>query len=179
MADCPAEAVQIAVERSKVLQELGGSILKSTNGIGTIHEPAIQSTDPRLGVEAALSAFDAQLNSRTFLSKNDFPVNNRLLGGGTNLVNQDLITFQTELTKASAMGTSCTCARIRPTTAITLRAICLHRLGKPISKLAFRHHLARGGGLDYNRIAGPGAVPGVYSGVMIARVNAGREYPGL
>jgi len=36
----------------------------------------------------------------------------------------------------------------------------------------FRHHLGRGGGLDYNRIAGPGALPGVYNGVLIARVNA-------
>lgn len=168
----PAEAVQIAVERSKVLQELGGSILKSTNGIGTIHEPAIQATDPRLGVEAALSAFDAQLNSRTFLSKNDFPVNNRLLGGGTNLVNQDLITFQTELTKASAAGTE-----------LYLRKNTTYDRNNAPSNLfasswqtnieaGFRHHLARGGGLDYNRIAGPGAVPGVYNGVMIARVIA-------
>ncbi len=168
----PAEAVQIAVERSKVLQELGGSVLKSTNGIGTIHEPAIQATDPRLGVEAALSAFDAQFNSRTFLSKNDFPVNNRLLGGGTNLVNQDLITFQNELTKASATGTE-----------LYLRKNTTYDRNNAPSNLfasswqtnieaGFRHHLARGGGLDYNRIAGPGAVPGVYNGVMIARVNA-------
>jgi len=78
----PTEAVQIAVERSKVLQDLGGSSLRNVNGVATIHEPSIQSTDPRLGIEAALAAFDAQLNSKSFVSKNDFPVNNRLLGGG-------------------------------------------------------------------------------------------------
>ncbi len=168
----PAEAVQIAVERSKVLQELGGSVLKSTSGINTIHEPAIQATDPRLGVEAALSAFDAQFNSRTFLSKNDFPVNNRLLGGGTNLVNQDLITFQNELTKASAIGTELYLRKNTTYDRNNAPSNLFRSSWQTNIEAGFRHHLARGGGADYNRIAGPGAVPGVYNGVMIARVNA-------
>ena len=100
----PSEAVQIAVERSKVLQDLGGASLRNSHGIATIHEPAIQVTDPRLGVEQALAAFDAQFNFRTYYAKNDFPINNRLLGGGTNLLQQDLVTFQNEVTKATAIG---------------------------------------------------------------------------
>ena len=34
-----------------------------------------------------------------------------------------------------------------------------------------RHSLLRGGGTDFNRIAGPGARPGIYNGVLIARLR--------
>lgn len=168
----PAEAVQIAVERSKVLQELGGFTLRSTNGISTIHEPAIQATDPRLGMEAALSAFDAQLNSRTFVNKNDFPVNNRLLGGGTNLVQQDLIVFQNELVKTTAYGTDLYFRKNTTYDSNNAPSNLFASSWQSNFELGFRHPLGRGGGLDYNRIAGPKSPPGTYSGVLIARVNA-------
>ncbi len=167
----PAEAVQIAVERSKVLQDLGGTVLRNVNGIATIHEPAIQGTDPRLGIEAALSAFDAQLASRTFLSKNDFPVNNRLLGGGTNIVNQDLLTFQTEVTKATAYGTELFARKNTIYDSNNQPSNLFPSVWYTNLEAGFRHHLGRGGGLDYNRIAGPGSVPGTYNGILIARVN--------
>lgn len=168
----PSEAVQIAVERSKVLQDLGGSVLRNGNGVSTIHEPAIQATDPRLGMEAALAAFDAQLNSKTYINKNDFPVNNRLLGGGTNLLQQDLITFQNEVTKATAYGTELFARQNTSYDANNAPSNLFGSSWQANIEAGFRHKLGRGGGLDYNRIAGPGALPGVYSGVLIARVNA-------
>ncbi len=168
----PTEAVQIAVERSKVLQDLGGSSLRNVSGVATIHEPSIQSTDPRLGIEAALAAFDAQLNSKTFVNKNDFPVNNRLLGGGTNLLQQDLITFQNEITKATAYGTELFARRNTTYDANNAPSNLFLSSWQTNLEAGFRHHLGRGGGLDYNRIAGPGALPGIYNGVLIARVNA-------
>ncbi len=168
----PAEAVQIAVENSKILQDLGGSVLRSVSGISSIHEPAIQATDPRLGIEAALSAFDAQFTSGAFLSKNDFPINNRFLGGGTNIVKQDLITFRNELTKATAYGSELF-ARTNTLYDSNSQPSNLFRSSWQANiEAGFRHHLGRGGGLDYNRIAGPGAPPGTYSGVLIARVSA-------
>ncbi len=168
----PTEAVQIAVERSKVLQDLGGNALRGVSGIATIHEPSIQTTDPRLGVEAALSAFDAQINSKTYVNKNDFPVNNRLLGGGTNLLKQDLITFQNEVTKATAYGTELFARENTTYDANNAPSNLFRSSWQTNLEAGFRHHLGRGGGLDYNRIAGPGAAPGVYSGILIARVNA-------
>lgn len=168
----PTEAVQIAVERSKVLQDLGGSSLRNVSGVATIHEPSIQSTDPRLGIEAALAAFDAQLNSKSFVNKNDFPVNNRLLGGGTNLLQQDLITFQNEITKATAYGTELFARRNTTYDANNAPSNLFLSSWQTNLEAGFRHHLGRGGGLDYNRIAGPGALPGIYNGVLIARVNA-------
>lgn len=168
----PTEAIQIAVERSKILQDFGGSILRSVNNISTIHDPAIQSTDPRLGIEAALSAFDAQFNSRAFVNKNDFPVNNRLLGGGTNLLQQDLVTFQNEITKATAYGTELFARNNTSYDANNAPSNLFGSSWQTNLEAGFRHHLGRGGGLDYNRIAGPGASPGTYSGILIARVNA-------
>ncbi len=168
----PAEAVQIAVERSKVLQDLGGSALRSVSGIASIYEPAIQATDPRLGVEAALAAFDAQVASRTIYSKNDFPVNNRLLGGGTNLVQQDLLTFQNEITKATAHGTELYARKNTIYDANNQPSNIFSSYWQTNLEAGFRHHLGRGGGLDYNRIAGPGAIPGTYNGVLIARINS-------
>ncbi len=35
-----------------------------------------------------------------------------------------------------------------------------------------RQPLLQGGGLEFNRIAGPGSTPGVYNGVLIAKVNS-------
>jgi outer membrane protein TolC len=35
----------------------------------------------------------------------------------------------------------------------------------------FRHPLLRGGGIEFNRIAGPGSSPGLYGGVAVARIN--------
>jgi len=34
-----------------------------------------------------------------------------------------------------------------------------------------RQPLLQGGGMQFNRIAGPGSIPGVYGGVLIAKVN--------
>ncbi len=34
-----------------------------------------------------------------------------------------------------------------------------------------RQPLLRGAGVQFNRIAGPGAQPGLYNGVMLARIN--------
>lgn len=168
----PTEAVQIAVERSKILQDLGGSTLRNVSSVSTIHDPSIQSTDPRIGIEAALAAFDAQFNSKTFVNKNDFPVNNRLLGGGTNLLQQDLITFQNEITKATAYGTELYARKNASYDANNAPSNLFGSSWQTNLEAGFRHHLGRGGGLDYNRIAGPGATPGTYNGVLIARVNA-------
>ena len=35
-----------------------------------------------------------------------------------------------------------------------------------------RHPLLQGAGVEYNRIAGPGAKPGVYNGVLVARIRS-------
>ncbi|MEJ1730873.1 hypothetical protein SMA90_31580, partial [Escherichia coli] len=54
------EALRIALTNSKVLSDLGGTVVRAPDLTRTVYEPAMQETDPRYGVEAALSAFDAE-----------------------------------------------------------------------------------------------------------------------
>ena len=66
--------------------------------------PAVVETDPRFGIDAALSAFDAQLSASVFGEKNDRALNNEFFGGGTRLLDQDLIVAQTQIAKKAATG---------------------------------------------------------------------------
>src|SRR5262249_29178109 len=54
------QVIQMALSCSTVMRDLGGRIIQAPNTVPTIYGPSIQSTDPRFGEEAALSAFDAQ-----------------------------------------------------------------------------------------------------------------------
>lgn len=117
------EAAAIALQNSKVLRSFGGILLNGNSGFSfglsandnllrnpqassTIYDTALIESDPQAGVEAALSAFDAQLsvlgsNNGNVFSQTDRPstfqpdVNiDRTLGG-----------LRTELAKRSATGT--------------------------------------------------------------------------
>src|SRR5690606_19837581 len=88
------EAIQIALTNSSVLRDLGGTILQSPANTPSIHGPALQASDPRFGIESALSAFDAQFSTNAFFEKNDRAINNRFFGGGTRLLEQDLHIYE-------------------------------------------------------------------------------------
>ena len=124
-------------------------------------------------MQAALSAFDAQFSTSTFWNRNDRAVNNVLLGGGTNLLVQEHGAFQAEISKRAATGNQ-----------IAFRNNTIYDgNNQPNSNFPsawdvnfeaeIRHPLLQGGGIDFNRIAGPNATPGFYfsNGVLIARIN--------
>ncbi|MFO0905295.1 MAG: TolC family protein [Pirellulales bacterium] len=168
----PEEAVQTALANSTVLRDLGGQVLAAPGITRSILNPSIVETDPRFGVESALSAFDAQFLAGFTAEKNDYISNNRFLAGGTNFLQQDLNALRLQLSKKAATGTE---------------YIFRHNVnydfnnapGNYVPNLPwtvfvegeFRHPLMQGGGVDFNRIAGPSATPGQYNGVMIARLN--------
>jgi outer membrane protein TolC len=166
------EAVQLALQNSTVLRDLGGSILQAPDSVPSIHGPAIQESDPRFGVEGALSAFDAAWSTQAFFSKNDRALNNILLGGGTRLLQQDLLNYRSEIAKRSAVGTQMAARH-------NVEYDFNNAPGNNVPNLPWsqnfevelRQSLLQGGGVDFNRIAGPNAVPGVYSGVLIARIG--------
>ena len=78
---CLSDAVKIALENGKVMRSLGVKLFIQPNtartqisqtpevlltqspSVMTVYEPALFETDPIFGVEGALSAFDAQLQS--------------------------------------------------------------------------------------------------------------------
>ena len=171
-----AEAIQMTLASSNVLRSFGGLALRSPATASTIYNPAIVDSDPRLGVEAALSAFDADLATRLFFRKNDRALNNVVLGGGTRLLTQDLVDFETQISKQTAVGSRFTIRQL-----VDYEA---NNIGPPNSVFGsawnthldaeFRQPLFRGAGAEFNRIAGPNNQPGSalgFDGVLIARAR--------
>lgn len=166
------QAVQLALQNSAVLRDLGGLIMSSPQAITTVQDPAIVETDPRFGVDAALSAFDAQWSTTAFFEKNDRALNNRFFGGGTRELRQDLFDYTSELSKLTATGGE-----------LFARHNMVYDFNnapgndvpnKPWTtdlELEARQPILQGAGVNFNRIAGPGATPGVSNGVLVARVN--------
>ncbi|MEX2187649.1 MAG: transporter, partial [Pirellulales bacterium] len=166
------QAVELALANSPVMRDLGGRVLRDPNAARTQFDPAIQETDPRFGVEAALSAFDASFATGMFWENNDRALNNIFEGGGTRLFQQDSGLYNFELRKRSAVGTQ-----------MALRHVLDYDYnnapGNNVPNLPWgtwvegeiRQPLWRGAGAEFNRIAGPDGVPGVNTGVLVARVN--------
>ena len=165
------ETVQMALASSRVLRDLGGTVVRSPDTTPTSLETSLTETDPRFGVSAALSAFDAQFNSRLFGEKIDRRLNNRFLGS-LGFLQGDNDNWDTQLTKRSATGAQ-----------FNLRQhIDFNKDNNPGNQFPdgawnvwyeaeARHPLLQGTGLNFNRIAGPGATPGTFNGVLIARIR--------
>jgi outer membrane protein TolC len=166
-----AEAIRLGLENSKVLRDLGGSVLRTPLLAQTIHDPAIQASDPRFGMEGALAAFDAQLSTSLFAYKNDRAFNNLFLGGGVFLFKQDLDNFVTELSKQTATGAAFAVRHHIDYDANNATANLFPSYYNVNFETEFRQPLLQGAGVEFNRIAGPKSTPGQVNGVVIARIN--------
>ncbi|HHK41520.1 MAG TPA: hypothetical protein ENJ50_03790, partial [Planctomycetaceae bacterium] len=109
------DAVQIALQNSKVIRNLGSltqftisdGLVGRTALTSTVYDPAIFETDPQFGVEAALADFDAQFTTSVFWQKTDRPQNvtpNFIFTPIT--FRQDLGQLDASITKKSAVGTT-------------------------------------------------------------------------
>ncbi|MBN2293137.1 MAG: TolC family protein [Pirellulales bacterium] len=173
------EAVQTALANSKVMRSLGAvagdpdSLTRAADAVPTIYDPSRVETNPRFGTEAALAAFDAQLGASVFWEKNDTPMNVDNQGSMFFPVisQEDNGTFQAKLSKTNVTG---------GTTSIS------HNWqyswsNSPIRRwpsnwnaditAEFRQPLLQGAGVQFNRIAGPGAIAGYNNGIVIARLR--------
>jgi outer membrane protein TolC len=166
-----AEATRIGLENSKVLRDLGGSVLRTPRLAQTIHDPAIQASDPRFGMEGALAAFDAQLTTSLMAYRNDRAFNNLFLGGGTFLFRQDLNNFVTELSKTAATGGRFAVRHHIDYDDNNALANVFRSYFNVNYEMEFRQPLLQGAGVEFNRIAGPNSSPGQVNGVVIARIN--------
>ena len=114
------EVVSIAMHNSKVIRNLGqvtqfgfadALIERTAAGASTVYDPAVVEADPQNGIEAALSAFDAQLsmvgtNSGNFFTQTDRPNLFGFAGGDTlPVIRRDNGGVRTELGKRTAGGT--------------------------------------------------------------------------
>lgn len=166
------EAIQTALRNSKVLRDLGGQVVDSPATLPTIYTPAAVESDPRFGVEGALSAFDAAWSTSAFFENNDRALNNQFFGGGTRNLKQDLFNYTSELSKTTAVGSR---FAARHNVAYDFNnSPGNNRPNLPWTtnvEAEVRQPLLQGAGVDFNRIAGPRGAPGFYNGVLLARVN--------
>ncbi len=166
------EVLQIALENSEVLRELGGTILRTPEGIRTRYTAGLQQTDPRFGTHAALSAFDAQFKSSANFSRNDRIYNNSFFAGGTNTYLQDLHEYKAELSKRTASGSLLIFRNVSDSDQNNAPGNLFTGAWNYYLEGEARQPLLLGGGLQYNRIAGPSGAPGLYNGILVARVNS-------
>lgn len=165
------EAVQVALGNSPIMRDLGGLVLRSPGTTQTVHGPAITEMDPRFGVEAALSAFDAQVSSSAFFENNDRALNNAFFGGGTRQLAQDVGTYQSQISKRTAMGTLLALRQNTGYDSNNAPANLFRSAWNTNVEAEFRQPLLQGNGVNFNRIQGPNGIPGLPAGVLVARIN--------
>jgi outer membrane protein TolC len=166
------ECVQLTLCNSRVLRDLGGAVVRAPAATRTTLDPAVAETDPRTGIEAALSEFDAQFLTSTFWEKNHRALNNQFFGGGTRKPYQDAGVFQAAITNRAATGTQFTIRHNVDYDANNAPGNLFASAWNANVEAEIRHPLLQGGGVEFNRIAGPLSTPGVYNGVLLARLNA-------
>jgi len=166
------DAIRDALANSKILRDLGGTVVRTPVVTATSFDPSVVETDPRFGVEAALSAFDAQLDSALTAENLDRRMNNRF-AGDVGILTGKFFSWDAGISKRTVAGTQ-----------FALRRHMDHeRDNNPGNEFAngawnvwyeaeARHPLLQGGGVQFNRIAGPGASPGFINGVLVARVRS-------
>lgn len=165
------ETLMLAIEQSTVLHDLGGTVLHSPNSTRTKFDPSIQETDPRFGVEAALAAFDTSLEASALFENNDRALNNSFFGGGTRLFKQDLGAINAQLSKKAATGADFTLRHTIDYDANNAPGNQFPSAWTSAVEAEFRQPLMQGGGVDFNRIYGPGGTLGLPRGVLIARID--------
>ena len=194
------EATRITLTNSQVLRQLGSTVLENapeTLSRNIINSVAVTTTyDPALvesstgtavasafsgtGVEAALSEFDAQLDSSTTWSRNDRPQNVSAAVGffqPTNL-QQDLGNFTLGVTKTAATGTQYS---LRNNTAYDFSNAGGRAAPSGWNtnfEMFINQPLLQGRGTQYNRIAGPQSFDSYasgglnpFDGVVLARIR--------
>ncbi|MEN6406817.1 MAG: TolC family protein [Thermoguttaceae bacterium] len=178
------EAMRMALTNNKVMRNIGGQIqgspdfiLRNPEVAPTIYDPALAESNPRTGPEGALAAFDAQWSTSIMWQKLDTPVNtgtySLLVYPDVNNVEQSV--FQTKISKTAATGGQFSLAHdvsynhwMYPYTTNTKEYMADWNVNLTME---MRQPLLQGAGTQFNRIAGPGASPGVYNGVVLARIN--------
>lgn len=165
------EAVRSALSSSELMRSLGGNIVLGPQGTASVFDSALTESNPQGGVDAALSAFDAQVAGQLFWQKNNRANNNAGFVLFPSSVEQTTGNYVSSITKTTATG-----ARFA-----FRHNVVYDRNNSPFRlfqsdfngffEAEYRQPLMQGRGSLYNRIAGPTQIPGQYNGVLIARIN--------
>ncbi|HEX3997196.1 MAG TPA: TolC family protein [Pirellulales bacterium] len=189
------DAIHITLQNSKVMRTLGGrfsttggtrpqvgdpsTVLEtSPSSVETVYEPALAESNPTLGVEGALSAFDAQLASSFTWAHTDVPQNVAPAYAGIfpRVEIEDVDTFNASITKRTESGGTASVTTTAIYTDSNSQSLELAHDNSLAVNFGFTQRLLRGGGSLFNQIHGPldattSGIGGGFSGVMIARIN--------
>jgi len=179
------EAIRNALTNNKIMRSIGGQvqgppdfIARNRDAVPSIYDPALAESNPRSGVEAALSAFDTQFSLSSVWNKSETPSFSfdpifQSVYALDSL--QDGNTFQAQLQKTAATGGTWSLRQNvtygKQTAVFSGNSISVPTNWTASLQAEMRQPLLRGAGVQFNRIAGPGAQPGIYNGVMLARIN--------
>jgi hypothetical protein len=165
------DCIAFGVANSKLMRDLGVTVLRTPQALASTVDPAVAFSDPRIGEEAALSAFDANLFASSIYDHNNRGYNNNFFGVN-GLFRQDLSTTQFGVSKRTATGGLYT---LRDVKIFDRNNQQSNRFGAytwdTFLEAQVRQPLLLGAGSEFNRIAGPGALPGQLNGVLLARVR--------
>jgi outer membrane protein TolC len=166
------QAVNLAMQHTKLMRDLGLTVLRNPDSLQTVLGPSLAYSDPRFGEEAALSQFDAQLQASAIFENNDRGFNSTVTGLNGQF-RQDLHDYRWGISKTTASGGK-----------VAFRQFAGYDFNNsPAKRTDFavawdtyiegelRHPLLQGAGTEFNRIAGPNAQPGAINGVLIARTR--------
>ncbi len=182
------EAVQIALQNSHIIRSagqfltVGNSLLASPDRIPSIYDPAIQESGVLFGgrgVEAALSAFDANFTTRMLWGRDETVQNNPFFGGGLTpggTLTTETANFNAGLSKIFANGGQIELAHTVNYLGSNVPSQLFPSVYTGNVEAGYRLPLLAGSGTEYTRIAGPiatsfGGLSGVNQGVLIARIN--------
>jgi outer membrane protein TolC len=183
-----AETLHLALQNSDVIrttntfQLTANSLYTNPQGIPSVYDPAIQASGVLFGnrgVEAALSAFDAQLNASMIWGRNEVIVNSPFagvgLGAGSALVNETGA-FTGALQKTFANGGTISVNHSVNYLGTNAGAVLYPSSYSGLVGVNYTLPLLAGAGTEFTRIAGPigqqfGGLTGVSQGVLIARIN--------
>ncbi len=171
------DAINYALNNAEVLRSLNASVVQfNPLGFVTKQSPGLAEADPQFGVEAALSAFDANVVGRLFWQSDDRPINTLLPPPldqfQVAILNQDLAGLSYEINKYTATGARFAARHVVNYDWNNTPNRRFQGAFAGWIEAEYRQPLLRGSGVQYNRIAGPGNPNGVYRGVLIARINA-------
>ena len=184
-----SEAIQLAIQNNRIVRSRSNTgatsaILSAGDASRSVYDSAIQESGVLFGtrgVAAALSAFDAQLNSSMIWGRNEVPQNNAFFGGGVG-GGAALVTetgaFNSTLSKTFAYGGNFTLGNTINYSGNNIPAASqLFRSAYTGNVSAqYTQPLLAGAGAEFTRIAGPvsqnfNGISGVNQGVVIARIN--------
>ncbi len=168
-----SETLQIALQNSSVIRDLGGRLVTQPGATASNLNPILTGSDARIGIDAALSAFDAQLSASLNFRRNNRGLQQFVPQSNNTQISQhqaDLIAgARRTLTTGTVVGVSHFVNYRRDDLGVPpnrFNSAYTAAIGADV-----RHPLALGSGKDFNLIAGPNAQAGVYNGIYIARVR--------